>query len=69
VAFVPDHPSPDCPPLATQLVAFVAVQVKVTGLPTAIEVGEADKVTVGTVTVTATGVAASVTEFATQFKP
>ena len=48
---VPAHPSPDCPLLARQVVAFDDVQVKVTEFPTVIEFGAAANVTVGTIPV------------------
>ncbi len=48
---LPVQPSPDCPPLATQLAALDEVQVKVTGCPTVTGDGAATKVTVGTMPV------------------
>jgi hypothetical protein len=59
------HPSPGCPPLAAQAVAFFEAQVKVKECPTVIEGGAADNVSVGRVTATAT-VAAAVTPGAMQ---
>jgi hypothetical protein len=61
------HPSPGCPPLATQVTAFSEVQVKVTDCPTVIEVGAADNVTVGKVTATV-AVAVALTPCAMQVK-
>jgi hypothetical protein len=47
---LPAQPSPDCPPLATQVAAFAELQIKVTGSPTLTEDGVADNVTAGKVT-------------------
>ena len=61
----PFQPSPVCPPLAAQLAAFDDDQVNVIDWPTVTVLGDADRVEVGRVSVTAT-VPDALTPFAAQ---
>ena len=68
VGLSPAQPSPDCPSVALQAVAFEEVHVSVTGLPIVIVSGDTASLTAGNVTVTVVLADASTPE-TPQFKP